>query len=57
MTAEETKKRAEEAHWVAIRNLTPEQRRAKFLRHNDELAAQALAKGEVTDVAEFGRAL
>jgi hypothetical protein len=52
-----TKKKAEEPDWDAIRKLTPEQRRAKFLRHREELAAQALADGKITDVAVFGRAL
>jgi hypothetical protein len=52
-----TKNKVEEPDWDAIRKLTPEQRRTKFLRHRDELAAQALSRGEVTEVAAFGRAL
>jgi hypothetical protein len=38
------------------RKLAPEQRRTKLLRHRKELAAQALANGEVTDVGDFGKA-
>jgi hypothetical protein len=52
-----TSQKLEEVDWEKIRNLTVEQRNAKFLHHCEKLAAQALADGEVTDVADFGRAL
>jgi hypothetical protein len=52
-----TKKSVEEPDWDAIRRLTPELRKTNFLRHRAELAAQALATGEVTEVIDFGRAL
>lgn len=46
--------RVEEPDWDAIRKLTPEERRTNFLRHRGKLAAQAMTKGEVTDLAAFG---
>jgi hypothetical protein len=55
--AQTTKKSVEEPDWDAIRRLTPELRKTNFLRHRAELAAQALATGEVTEVIDFGRAL
>jgi hypothetical protein len=50
-------KSVEEIDWEAIRNLTVEQRNINFYRYRDELAAQAVAEGKVTEVAAFGRAL
>jgi hypothetical protein len=49
--------KVEEIDWVAIRNLTVEQRTANFHQLCAELAAQAVADGEVADVAAFGRGL
>jgi hypothetical protein len=47
----------EEIDCVVTRNLTVEQRNTNFHQLCAELAAQAVADGEVTDVADFGRAL
>jgi hypothetical protein len=46
-----TLKKVEEPDWDAIRKLTPEQRRVNFDRRRAELAAQAVANGEVADAA------
>jgi hypothetical protein len=52
-----TKTKVEEPDWDVIRKLTPGQRKVNFDRRRAELAAQAVANGEVADAADFGRAL
>jgi hypothetical protein len=52
-----TLQKVDEIDWESIRNLTVEQRNVNFHRLCDELAAQAVADGEVTDAADFGKGL